>query len=130
MSVHAGQLFELGLRLIPVIVKAGLAICGIGGQEGSCTPAALNAWPSLMAICPATHAVNGVLMIMCSAWQTAAHCVGDSTWIGWLVRVVVFVASSLADCSVGQVCGCAVACLVSCVHSLVLQQVLGFFLNV
>ncbi len=129
MSVHTGQLFELGLRLIPVIVKAGLAICGIGAQEGSCTPAALNAWPSLMAICPATHAVNGVLVIMCTALQTAAQCAGDSGWIGWLVRVVVFVASSLADCSVSQVCSCALACLVSCVHSLVLQQVLGFFLN-
>jgi hypothetical protein len=129
MLAHAGQLFELGLRLIPVIVKAGLAICGIGGQGGSGAPVALSVWPSLMAICPATHAANGALVIMCSALQTAAHCACNSSWIGWLVRAVVFVVSALADCSVSQVCGCALACLASCVNSLVLQQALGFFLN-
>lgn len=129
MSLHSDQLFELGLRLIPVIVKAGLAMCNIGGQGGSGAPVALNVWPSLMAICPATHAVNWVLGLMCSALQTAAHCAGNSSWIGWLVRVVVFVASSLADCSASHVCGCVLACSVSCLHSVVLQQVLRFFLN-
>jgi hypothetical protein len=128
MLAHTGRLFELGLRLIPLIVKAGLAICGIGNQGGSGAPVAMSVWPSLMAICPATHAVNG-LGLMCSAIQAAVHCACNPSWIGWLVRVVGFVASSLADCSVSQVCGCALACLVSCVHSLVLQQVLGFFLH-
>ena len=127
MLVHTGQLLELGLRLIPLIVKAGLAICGIG-QAGSGAPVALTAWPPLMAICPATQAVNGILTIMCSALQTAAHCVGNSSCIGWLVRVVVFVASSLADCSMNQLCESAVSCLVSCAHSLVLQQVLGIII--
>jgi hypothetical protein len=130
MSAHTGQLFELGLRLIPVIVKAGLSICGIGCQGSPGGPVGLNAWPSLMAICPATHGVNAALVIMCSALQTAAHCAGSSSCIGSLVRVVVFVASSLPDFSVSQVSGCALAFLVSCVHSLVLQQVLGFILNV
>jgi len=129
MSLHSGQLFELDLRLIPAMVKAGLAMCNIGGQGGSGALVTLNVWPPLMAIRPATHAVNWVLGLMCSALQTAAHCVGNSSWIAWLVRVVVFVASSLADCSASQVCGCVLACLVSRLHSVVLQQVLGFFLN-
>ncbi len=60
MSVDTRLLFKLGLRLIPVIVKAGLAILGVGGQEGSGASGVLNLWPSLMAFRPATHAVNGV----------------------------------------------------------------------
>jgi cation transporter-like permease len=129
MSVHAGQWFEIGQRLVPVIVKAGLGICGIGGQGGCPAPVALNAWPSLMAICPATHAVNGALAMLCSGSQTAAHYEGSSSCIAWLVRVIVLVVSSVADCSVSQVYGCALACLVTCLHALVLQQVLRFFLN-
>ncbi len=125
MLAHTGQLFELGLRLIPVMVKAGLAICGIGGHGGSGAPVALNAWPSLMAICPATHAVDGVLVILCSALRTATNCAGSSNWVGWLVRVVVFVASSLVNCSANEIWSCAVSCLLSCLHSVVLQQVLG-----
>ena len=125
MLAHTGQLFELGLRLIPVIVKAGLAIGGIGGRGGSGGPVALNAWPSLMAICPATYVGNGVLTILRSALQTAAYCIGSSNWIAWLVRVVVFVASSLVNCSANEIWSCAVSCLLSCLHSVVLQQVLG-----
>ncbi len=125
MLAHTGQLFELGLRLIPVIVKTGLAICGIGAPGNSGAPGAMNAWPSLMAICPATHAVDGVMVILCSALQTAAHCVGSSNWIGWLVRVVVSVGSSLVNRSANEIWSCAVSCLLSCVHSAVLQQVLG-----
>jgi hypothetical protein len=129
MSAHMGQLFELGLRLIPAIVKAGFAIYGIGGQAGPSAPVALNVWPSLMAICPATQALNGMLGLMCSAMQTAVQYADTSALIGWPVRVVVFVVSSLADYSINPVGGCVEDCLVSCLHSMVLQQVLGFFLH-
>jgi hypothetical protein len=133
MSVDTRLLFELGLRLIPVIVKAGLAIFGIGAQGGSGASVAVNLCPSLMAFCPATQALNGALALMCSILQTALHGVHSSSLIGWPVRVVVFVvsevgsigAASLADCSASQICSCAVAFLVSCLHSTVLQLVLA-----
>jgi hypothetical protein len=44
------------------------------------------------------------------------------------VRVAVFVVSALTDCSGSQVCRCAMAYLVSCLHSVVLEQALGAFL--
>ena len=128
MSVDIRLLFELGPRLIPVIVKASLAICAIGGQGGVGAPVVLNLWPSLMAFCPLTHAVNGMLGIMCCVLQTAVHCADSSSLIGWPTRVVVFGVSSLADWSASQVSGCAIAFLVSCLHSAVLRQVLSVFM--
>jgi hypothetical protein len=136
MLVHTCLLFGIGLRLIPVIVKAALAIFGIGGQGVAGAPAVLNLCPSLMAFCPATHALNAVAALACSAVQTVVHCTDASRLIGWPVRVAVFAisfagsngATSLADCSVSQVCRCAVAFLVSCLHSVVLEQVLAVFL--
>jgi nucleoside permease NupC len=109
-------------------VKAGLAICAIGGQRGSGAPMVLNLWPSLMAFCPVTHMVNGILGIMCCALQTAVHCADSWSLIAWPTRAVVFGVSSLADWSAGQVSGCAIAFLVSCLHSAVLRQVLGIFM--
>ena len=128
MLVHTCLLLELGLRLIPVIVKAGLAIFGVGSQGGAGAPVVLNLWPSLMAFCPAIHALNGVAALASSAVQPVAHCADASSLLGWPVRVAVFVVSSLADCSGSQVCGCAMAFLVSCSHSVVLEHVLGVFL--
>jgi hypothetical protein len=128
MLVHTCLLFELGLRLIPVIVKTGLAIFGFGSQGGAGAPVVLNLWPSLMAFCPAIHVLKGVAALASSTVQPVAHCADSSSLLGWPVRVAVFVVSSLADCSVSQVCGCAVAFLVSCSHSVVLEQVLGVFL--
>jgi hypothetical protein len=128
MLVHTCLLFELGLRLIPVIVKAGLTIFGVGSPGGSGAPVVLNLWPSLMAFSPAIQALNGVAALACSAVQPVAHCADASSLFGWPVRVAVFVVSSLADCSVSRVCGSAGAFLVSCLHSVVLEQVLGFFL--
>jgi hypothetical protein len=137
MSVDTRLLFELGLRLIPVIARAGLAICGIGAPGVPGAPAALKLWPSLMAFCPATHALSGVLALMCSILQTVVHRADSSSLIAWTARAVVFAvpamgsnggASSLADCSVSEVCSCAVAFLVSCLHSAVLQHVLGVVL--
>jgi hypothetical protein len=136
MLVPTCLLFGLGLRLIPVIVKAGLAIFGIGGQGVAGAPVVLNLCPSRMAFCPTTHALNGVAALACSAVQTVVHCTDASSPIRWPVRVAVFAisfkgsngAASLADCSVSQVCGCTVAFLVSCLHSVVLEQVLAVFL--
>ena len=136
MLVHTCLLFELGLRLIPVIVKAALAICGIGGQGVAGAPVVPNLCSSLTAFCPATHALNGVAALACSAVQTVVHCTDASSLIGWPARVAVFAisfagsngAASLADYFVSQVCGCAVAFLVSCLHSVVLEQVLAVFL--
>ena len=128
MLVHTCLLFKLGLRLIPVIVKAGLAIFGVGSQGGAGAPVVLNLWPSLMAFCPAIHALNGVAALACSLVQPVAHCADASSLLGWPVRVAVFVVSALTDCSVSQVCGCAMAYLVSCLHSVVLEQALGAFL--
>ena len=128
MLVHTCLLFGLGLRLIPVIVKAALAIFGIGGQGVAGAPAVLNLCPSLMAFCPAAHALNGMAPLACSAVQTVVHCTDASSLFGWPVRVAVFVVSALTDCSVSQVCGCAMAYLVSCLHSVVLEQVLTVFL--
>jgi hypothetical protein len=128
LLVHTCLLFELGLRLIPVIVKAGLAIFGVGSQGGAGAPVVLNLWLSLMAFCPAIHALNGVAASASSAVQPVAHCADASSLLGWPVRVAVFVVSSLADCSVSQVCRCAVAFLVSCSRSVVLEQVLGVVL--
>jgi hypothetical protein len=134
MSVYTRLLFEVGVRLIPVIVKAGLAIFGIGGQGGS--GVAVNLCPLLMVFCPATHGLNGMLALMCSIPQTALHGVDSSSWIGWPVRVVVFVVSEvgsngaalLTDCSATHICRCAVAYLVSCLHSAVLQQLMAVFM--
>jgi len=136
MSVDTRLLFELGLRLIPVLVKTGLAIFGVGGQEGSGAPVVVDLWPSLMAFGPATHAANGVLALMCSTLQMAVHCVDSSSLIAWPVRVVVFAisvagtngAASLSDRSASQLRSCAVTFLVSCLHSAVLQQVLAVVL--
>ena len=136
MLVHTCLLFGLGLRLIPVIVKAALAIFGIGGQGVAGAQVVVNLCPSLMAFCPAAHALNGMAPLACSAVQTVVHCTDASSLIGWPARVAVFAisfagsngAASLADCSVSQVCGCAVAFLVSCLHSGVLKQVLAVFL--
>ena len=135
MLVHTCLLFELGLRLIPVIVKAALAICGIGGQGVAGAPVVLNPCSSLTAFCPATHALNGVAALAFSAVKTVVHCTDASSLIGWPARVAVFAISfagsngtSLADYFVSQVCGCAVAFLVSCLHSVVLEQVLAVFL--
>jgi hypothetical protein len=128
MLVHTCLLFELGLRLIPVIVKAGLTIFGAGSPGGSSAPVVLNLWPSLMAFSPAIQALNGVAALACSAVQSVAHCADASSLFGWPVRVAVFVVSSLGDCSVSRVCGGAGAFLVSCLHSMVLEQVLGVFL--
>jgi hypothetical protein len=128
MLVHTCLLFELGLRLIPVIVKAGLTIFGVGSPGGAGAPVVLNLWPSLMAFSPAIHALNGVAALACSAVQAVPHCADASSLFGWPVRVAVFVVSSLADCSVSRVCGGAGAFLVSCLHSMVLEQVLGVFL--
>ena len=136
MSVHTRLLLEVGVRLIPVIVKAGLAIFGIGSQAGSGASVAVNLCPSLMAFCPTTQALHGVLALLCLIPQTALHGVDNSSLIGWPVRVIVFVVSevgsngtaSLADCSTSQVCSCAVAYLVSCLHSAVLRQLLGVFM--
>ena len=133
MLVHTCLLFGLGLRLIPVIVKAALAIFGIGGQGVAGAPLVVNLCPSLMAICPATPALNGVAVLACSAVQTVVHCTDASSLLGWPARVAVFAisfagsngAASLADYFVSQVCACAVAFLVSCLHSVVLEQVLG-----
>jgi hypothetical protein len=97
MLVHTCLLFGLGLRLIPVIVKAALAICGIGGQGVAGAPVVVNLWPARVAVFAISFA-------------------GSSG------------AASLADYFVSQVCGCAVAFLVSCLHSVVLEQVLAFFL--
>jgi hypothetical protein len=102
MLVHTCLLFELGLRLIPVIVKAGLAIFGVGSPGGVGAPVVLNLWPSLLAFCPAIHALNGVAALASSAVQRVAHCADASSLLGWPVRVAVFVVSSLADCSVSQ----------------------------
>jgi len=126
MSAHVGQLLELGLRLMPAIVKAGLAIYGIGGQGGPGAPAVLQVWPSLMAFCPATQALDGLLGLMCSAIQTAVQCADTSELIRWPVHLVELVVSSLAYCAVNEIFGYALACLVSCLHSLVLQQLMGF----
>ena len=136
ISVDTRLLIELGLRLIPVILKTGLAMFAIGGQGAAGAPAVLNLWPSLMAYCPATQALNGVLALACPTLQTAVRYPDTSSLIGWPVRLVVSVvsfvgpngAASLADCSASQVCSCALAFLVSCLHSAVLQQVLGVFL--
>jgi hypothetical protein len=138
MLVHTCLLFglRLGLRLIPVIVKAALAIFGIGGQAVAGAPVVVNLCPSLMAFCPATHALNRVAALACPAVQTVVHCTNASSLIGWPARVAVFAisfagsngAASLADYFVSQVCGCAVAFLVSCLHSLVLDQALAVFL--
>jgi len=106
--------------LIPVIVKAGLAIFGVGRPGGAGAPVVLNLWPSLMAFCPAIHALNGVAALASTAAQPLAHCADASSLLGWPVRVAVFVVSSLADCSVSQVCRCAVTLLASCLHSVVL----------
>jgi hypothetical protein len=125
MLVHSCLLFKLGLKLIPVIVKTGLAIFGVGSQRGAGAPVVLNLWPSLMAFCPAIHALNGVAALVCTAVQPLAHCADDSSLLCWPVSVAVFVVSALADCSVGPFCGCAVAFLVSCLHSAVS---LGVFL--
>lgn len=136
MSVDTRLLFELVLRLIPVILKTGLAMFSIGGQGAAGAPAVLNLWPSLMAFCPATQALNGVLALVCPILQTAVRYADTSGLIDWPVRVVVFVvsfvgsngAASLTDCSASQVCSCVLAFLVSCLRSAVLQQVLGVFL--
>ena len=130
MLAHTSWLFELGLRLIPVIVKAGLAIFGVGSQGGAGAPVVLNLylWPSLMAFCPAIHALNGVAALACSVVQPVAHCADASSLLGWPVRVAVFVVSALTDCSVSQVCGCAMVYLVSCLHSVMLEQASGAFL--
>ena len=133
MSVSTQILFDLGVRLIPVIVKAGLVMFGIGGQGAAGAPVTLKLWPSLMAFCPATQALNGALALMCSVLQTVLHCADSSSLIAWPVRAVVLVVSGvgsngsalLMDCSASQVCGCAVTFLVSCLHSAVLLQVLG-----
>jgi hypothetical protein len=135
MLVHTCFLFGLGLRLIPVIVKAALAIFGIGGQGVAGAPVVVNLCPSLMAFCPATHALNGVAALACSAVQTV-HCTDASSLMGCPARVAVFAisfagsngAASLADYFVSQVCGCAVLFLVSCLHSVLLEQVLAVFL--
>jgi hypothetical protein len=136
MLVHTCLLFGLGLRLIPVIVKAALAIFGIGGQGVAGAPVVLNLCPLLMEFSPATHALNGVAALARSAVQTVVYCTNASNLTGWPVRVAVFAisfagangAAPLADCSVSQVCGCAVAFVVSCLHTVVLEQVLAVLL--
>jgi len=136
MLVLTCLLFGLGLKLIPVIVKAALAIFGIGGQGVAGAPVVLNLCPLLMTFSPAIHALNGVAALACSAVQTVVYCTDSSSLTGWPMRVALFAisfagangADPLADCPVSQVCGCAVAFLFSCLHTVVLEQVLAVFL--
>ncbi|HEY1470910.1 MAG TPA: hypothetical protein VGF61_17865 [Candidatus Acidoferrum sp.] len=69
MSVHT--LFELGVRLVPMIVKAGLAICGIGSQGGSGAPVALNLCSSLLAFCPASRICSCAMAFFVSCLHSA-----------------------------------------------------------
>ena len=124
MLVHTCLLFRLGLRLIPVIVKAALAIFGIGGQ-GVAAPVVLNLCPLLKAFCPVTHALNGVAVLACSAAQPVVHCTDAVFAISFAGANG---AAPLTDCSVSQVCGCAVAFVVSCLHTVVFEQALAVFL--
>ncbi len=137
MLVHTCLLFGLGAEVDSCDCEGWRWLfLASAGQGVAGAPVVLNLCPSLMAFCPATHALNGVAALACSAVQTVVHCTDASSLIGWPVRVAVFAisfagsngAASLADCSVSQVCGCAVAFLVSCLHSVVLEQVLAVFL--
>jgi hypothetical protein len=130
MSLHL--IYGLGVKLIPLVVKAGLAILGFTSHGACAAPAPPDFCGSLMAFCPATHALNGVLTLLSVTLQTALPCADSSSLIAWSTRVTQFRASVLGSTDslsfraspAGQACTSAFSLLLSFLHSAFLHNLL------
>ena len=113
MSLNTLLFCGLGLKLIPLIVKAGLAILGIASHRALRAPAPMNLSPALMALCPVTQVVSGALTLLSLALETALSCADLPSLISWPIRMALFAASvlgstalSLTSCAADQLCAC------------------------
>ncbi len=136
MSHLTPLLCNLGLRLLPLIIKTGLAILGIASRQNSSAPALQTLCPSLMAFCPQAQALSGVIAFFSMALQTALRSLDVSALIAWPIRIVLFAASalgqigfsSLTSCHSDQICSCALSFLLNTLHSALLHHLLATFL--
>lgn len=119
MSLNMLLFCGLGLKLIPLIVKAGLEILGIASYRAFPPQALMNLSPALMALCPVTHVVSGVLTLLSLALETALSCADIPSLISWPIRMALFAASVLGSTAF-SLTGCAADQLCVCTHGMLL----------